>query len=50
MNELYIILIIGLVTTLLGHCVQSRCTRIATPCLEMDRDVMPAGDADHEAP
>lgn len=40
MNELYIFLIIGLVTTVLGHCIQSRCSRIVTPCLELDRVVL----------
>jgi hypothetical protein len=40
MNEIYIFLVIGLVTTVLGHCIQSRCSRIVTPCLELDRVVL----------
>lgn len=50
MNELYIFLIIGLVSTVLGHCVQSRCSRIVTPCLELDRVVLDNQEATEAQP
>ena len=57
MSESLILVVVianALITPILTYLINSRCTRITTPCCHIERDVLDARDlqnhTDHEAP